>query len=136
MEIHEPFLIPIFPSISIGFWRASRTIFQSKRKWSENQVIGVTSPFLLAELNEVLTKKFKFSRSKIRLIEAKIKKKFRVVNPGIIIDVLGNNPDNHVLEAALTGNCQYIITGDRELDLKSFKGIDIIHKKATEFLAI
>jgi len=117
---------------AIVFGGRPRTIFQSV---IQNQITGVTSPFLLAELNEVLTKKFKFSRSKIRLIETKIKKKFRIINPGITIDILGNNPDNHVLETAIAGNCQYIITGDRELlDLKFFKGIVII--TATEFLAI
>ncbi|MBI4049627.1 MAG: putative toxin-antitoxin system toxin component, PIN family [Candidatus Doudnabacteria bacterium] len=92
------------------------------------QITAVTSLFLLAELSEVLAKKFDFASDKINLIEKKLKKKFILVNPRRVVEVLpDNNPDNRVLEAALEGNCDYIVTGDKQLlQLVSWEGIRIL----------
>lgn len=90
------------------------------------QVLAVTSPPLLAELLDVLAKKFSFSKEAIKLIEQKIKKSFKVVHPTEVVNVL-HSPDDRVLEATLEGNCEYIITGDKELlGLRSFQNIKII----------
>ncbi len=101
----------------------------------DKQIIGVTSLVLLAELVDVLRKKFKLTSGDILLIEKEIKKNFILVYPTQTVDILpNNNPDNRVLEAAVAGNCHYIITGDRELlGLKVFQGVNIV--TATEFLA-
>lgn len=95
------------------------------------KISAVTSLFLLAELTEILSKKFSFDEKKTLLVVRKIKNTFQVVYPKKEITVLkDNNPDNRVLEAAFEGDCSHIITGDKELlALKKFKNIKILNAK-------
>lgn len=98
------------------------------------QIKAVTSLILLAELSDVLMKKFDFSLEKTSLFEQKIKKYFQVVYPTQTINILKDTADNRVLEAAKTGDCQIIVTGDKELlELKEYKEIKIL--TADEFLS-
>lgn len=93
----------------------------------EKQIQGVTSKVLLAELSEVLTKKFHFDQAKINLLEKKIKKAFILTQPSETINILKDEPDNRVLEAAAESDCDYIVTGDTELlTLGNFNGIEIV----------
>ena len=118
----------------------SSLIFGQKPQQIENlilekNVIGITSSILLAELADVLTKKFHFNEFRLKQTEKKIEKNFIFVQPTSIIKILKDDSDNRVLEAAVEGKCQYIITGDKELlSLGKFKGIKIV--KVAEFLDI
>lgn len=99
----------------------------------EKQILVITSPILLAELTEILIKKFKFNAIKMKQLERIIKKHFKLVYPDKIINVVADEDDNRVLEAAIEGKCGYIVTGDKKLlDLGSFKKIEII--TADQFL--
>lgn len=100
----------------------------------EKKLIAVTSQVLLAELSDILSKKFKFTEDKIRLLIEKIKKTFVVVYPTVAINILSDDPDNRVLEAGVEGDCSYIITGDKGLlGLSKYKNIEILNP--SEFLA-
>lgn len=92
------------------------------------QIAAVVSPILLAELIEVLTKKFQLTGQYLEEIEQEIKTDFEIVYPSQILAVVKNDEDdNRVLEAAMEGKCHYIITGDKHLlDLGNFKGIQIL----------
>ncbi len=93
----------------------------------DKQLTAVISPILLSELTEILIKKFKFELSRIEQLEKITKNNFTVVNPSKIITLVKDDDDNRVLEAALEGGCDYIVTGDRDLlDLKMFKNIKIV----------
>lgn len=81
----------------------------------ERQVRAVTSPALLSELLDVLAKKFLFSKENLFLVEKKIKSAFHLVYPMEHLEVLRDQADNRVLEAARAGQCEYIVTGDKEL---------------------
>lgn len=99
----------------------------------ERQIEAVTSQILIAELIETLTKKFDFELIRIEQFEKIIKKHFKMVYPNQNIAILRDNDDNRVLEAAIEGKCEYIVTGDRELlELGKYKGISIL--APTEFL--
>ena len=102
----------------------------------DNKIQGFTSPILLAELEDVIIKKFPKLEGHFELISKKIKKKLKIVRPKNTINILRKDQDdNRVLEAAVEGKCNYIITGDKELlDLKTFKGIKIL--TAAQFLSI
>lgn len=101
----------------------------------ENKVKSIISPVLLSELNEVLSKKFKLYPRDIDLLGRQFKKHFTFVHPRKVFNVLRDEPDNRVLEAAVSGNCEYIITGDKELlNLVEFKGIKIL--TAFQFLEV
>lgn len=87
----------------------------------------ITSSTLISELTGILIKKFSFSLAEINLIEYQIREIFEVVHPKESINEVRDVDDNRVLEAAIAGKCQYIITGDRDLlDLKSYHQIKIL----------
>ncbi len=97
-------------------------------------ILGITSPILLAELQEVLTKKFPLSKEDIDLFLQELKESFIVVQPKEIINTVRDADDNRVLEAAIEGNCDYIVTGDKDLlVLKNYKKVEIV--TAEEFLS-
>lgn len=98
------------------------------------RVIGITSDELLVELLGVFRRKFQLDRDTIALAEKKVRRAFRIVAPTVSLDVLNDVDDNRVLEAAITGHCDYIVTGDTDLlNLKQFRGIAIV--TPAEFLA-
>lgn len=93
----------------------------------EKQIESTISPVLLAELLEVLVKKFNFDSKRTELVEKKIQKFFRIVHPKSYFQVLEDEPDNRLLEAAADDSCDCIVTGDKEvLRLGEFKGVKII----------
>jgi putative PIN family toxin of toxin-antitoxin system len=93
----------------------------------EGKLTAYISSILVAELIEILVKKFMFSSEKIMLLEELIKENFIIIYPAREIHVARDEDDNRVLEAALEGNCSFIITGDKDLlDLKNYKKIAII----------
>ena len=93
----------------------------------EKKILAVTSPILIAELREVISKKFPKLSQHLPAIERVIKDSFLIVQPETIINILKDTDDNRVLEAALEGMCSFIITGDKELlDLGYFDNIEIL----------
>ncbi len=109
---------------AVGFGgkpRALLLLAQQKR------IRATTSSILLAELSEVVNKKFPRLVPNLQRIERRIKRTFTIVQPKISISIVKDDDDNRVLEAAIEGKCQYIVTGDKELlDLGSVKGIRIV----------
>lgn len=100
----------------------------------EKKIIAYISPFIITEVIEVLTKKFHFNQIKLRQIERKVRKNFIVINPTEVISFVRDPDDARVLEAAVEGDCNYIITGDQDLlDLKEYQKIKIL--TAEEFLS-
>ncbi|MBI2621174.1 MAG: putative toxin-antitoxin system toxin component, PIN family [Candidatus Levybacteria bacterium] len=93
----------------------------------EKQIIGISSPVLLAELTETLTKKFNFELIRVKQLEKIIKKHFKIIHPDEIIYILEDEDDNRVLEAAIEGKSGFIVTGDSDLlTLKTFRQIEIL----------
>ena len=89
--------------------------------------IGFTSPVLLAELSDVLRKKFSYTESAIASIERQIRKYYHMVLPRELIDILRDIADNRVLEAGIEGECDVIISGDIDLlKLGTYRAIKII----------
>jgi len=90
----------------------------------EGKIVPFISQSLQAELSEVLIKKFQFTTGKLKLLEEFIEENFKIVYPSISLDIVSDKDDNRVLETAVEGKCQYIITGDNDLlNLNSYKEI-------------
>ncbi|MBI2032189.1 MAG: putative toxin-antitoxin system toxin component, PIN family [Candidatus Levybacteria bacterium] len=101
----------------------------------EKRIIPVISPTLIGELTETLIKKFNFELKRIKQFERIIRKHFIIVYPNQTLNILNDKDDNRVLEAAIEGRCNYIVTGDKELlELKKYKNIKIVNAK--DFLDI
>lgn len=93
------------------------------------KIIFVTSKYLLAELKEVLTrndKPFKLSEEDAQRVLAAILNLAEVVEPHTLVTACRDDADNRVLECAVDGRAEWIVTGDSDLlDLEVFQGIKI-----------
>ncbi len=99
------------------------------------QVHAITSPILKDEFFGVLRKKFGVTPSEILEIQNEIDLSFDIVYPKDTFHIVKDEDDNRVLEAAVEGNCDYIITGDKELlELGNFKSTKIV--AVDQFLSI
>jgi uncharacterized protein len=113
----------------------SATFWPGKPKQLLNQVRRgtidfLTSEILLVELKEVLTrddKPFKLSEEEAQHVLAAVLDIAEIVEPHSVVTRCRDEADNRVLECAVDGQADWIITGDRDLlDLKSFEGIKIV----------
>lgn len=94
---------------------------------SNSTIKAIASPVLLAELGETFAKKFNFDQGHVEEIKSTIEDGFELVYPKKELDVVRDRDDNRVLEAAVEGNCEYIITGDKDLlRLKVYRSIKIV----------
>src|SRR5438477_11260264 len=79
---------------ALGFGGKPRQILQLVLA---KKVKAITSPILLAEFHEVVSKKFPLLSFQLDLIEKKIKKVFTIVNPKKILNIVRDIDDNRVL---------------------------------------
>ena len=76
----------------------------------------VISKALLDELDEKLRGKFAVSESDALAIRARLEDNATVVDPDFQLNAVPDDPDdNRVLECALAGKADFIVTGDRHL---------------------
>ncbi len=93
----------------------------------DDKIKAVTSPILIAELEDVIAKKFQKLIKQLEPIKKQVREKFIIVKPKKSLHAVRDDDDNRVLEAAIEGKCSYIVTGDRDLlNLKTFKNIKIV----------
>ncbi|MCX7966919.1 MAG: putative toxin-antitoxin system toxin component, PIN family [Armatimonadetes bacterium] len=99
-------------------------------------VISVTCAELLDELRRVLTHKFKFPPELVERHVAAIQDFSELVVISGQLKVVAEDPeDDKVIECAVVGNADYIVTGDKHLlALRQYGNIAIV--KASEFLKI
>jgi len=88
----------------------------------------VTSPALLDELDDKLRVKFGVSDSDAELIRARLEATALVVEAEVVLAVVKDDPDDdRVLECAVAGKADYIVSGDRHLlKLGAYQGIPIL----------
>lgn len=92
-------------------------------------VDGYISPAMLEELRRVMDyPRFEFTEAEQRSFVAIILASFHVVEPGISLEVIEADPeDDKILECAVTGQVDYIVSGDTHLlDLDVYRGIPIL----------
>jgi putative PIN family toxin of toxin-antitoxin system len=93
--------------------------------------------FILKELEETLKKDFSWDRDQIKHTIEKIKAKTILVQPKEKVSVIKeNDDDNRILECAIEGRVQYLISGDRKhlLPLKEYQQTKIL--SPAEFLKL
>jgi putative PIN family toxin of toxin-antitoxin system len=122
--------------ISGIFWSGNPKILLNKAR--RREITSVTSEILLSELKEILTrddKPFRLTESEADRIVSSIRSVSDVILTKTKVNVCEDEDDNRVLECALDGNADYIVTGDIDLlNLREYKGIDIV--KVGDFLKI
>ena len=91
----------------------------------------VTSDEILIEIQQKLQEKFKWLQEDIDLYIGRIRRIAEVVETSEKISVVTRDPeDNKILECAISGSADLIVSLDQDLiKLKTFRGVAIIHPK-------
>lgn len=91
----------------------------------------LTSEPIISELEEKLRTKFSWEESRINQYTNVIREVAQIIKPTEKIDVVKNDPDdNKILECAVAGKADLIVSADSDLlKLRNFQGIGIIHPK-------
>jgi putative PIN family toxin of toxin-antitoxin system len=84
----------------------------------EREDILLLSKEMLDELLSILSTKFSRDREEISRVAVILSEMAEWVRPTIRISVLKDEPDNRILECAVFGKADMIVTGDKEM-LKS-----------------
>lgn len=97
----------------------------------------ITSEFILNELREKLTQKFKYLDKDVAAVESLLRTRMRVVEPVTLESNVCRDPDDEmILGTAIAGNAACIVTGDKDLlILKKFGTIDILSPSEFEAYA-
>lgn len=88
----------------------------------------VVSPAILAEIEGVLVRKFDWPGKRARQAVRAIQDCAELVRPEQSVHVVTDDePDNRILECALEGHADAIITGDRHLrQLRTFQAVPML----------
>ena len=94
----------------------------------EGIVEVLISEAIILEIAEVLRRKFGWESWQISRVIDDIRETATLTIPQQIISLLEDDDDNRVLECAVEGGADYIITGDKRhlLPLKEYEGIRIV----------
>ncbi len=95
---------------------------------AEGSLQLVLSPSLIHELRKVLRQKFGFSDAAMYQAETLLRRISTMIEPRQELTIISADPeDNRVLEAALAGDADIIVSGDRHLlNLEQFGTIPIM----------
>ena len=103
------------------------------RAWRAHSLTWVTSPPLLDELERTLLSSrigryLAWGEDEIAEFLATVRQAAEVTSPTDRIDVIRDDPaDNRVLEAAVSAQADYIVSGDHDLlNLKTYEGVQIV----------
>ncbi|MDE3094690.1 MAG: putative toxin-antitoxin system toxin component, PIN family [Chloroflexota bacterium] len=108
--------------------------------WRADRFTWITSPHLLAELARTfearkLKGRINWSPRQRAEIVALLATFAEVVEPAVLVDVCRDPDDNRVLEAAVAGSADCIVTGDGDLlALAAYESIPIV--TPARFLAV
>jgi uncharacterized protein len=88
----------------------------------------VTSEVLLDELDEKLRVKFGLSTEDADAVRRRLSDSAETASPQLTLDAVRDDPDdNRVLECAVAGKANYIVSGDRHLlRLTAYDGIPVL----------
>ncbi|MGA2557402.1 MAG: putative toxin-antitoxin system toxin component, PIN family [Verrucomicrobiota bacterium] len=119
---------------SAAGWRGSPFQCVERARGGEIQVIAC--PELVEELAEKLEMRLHFSAEQVAETLADYLGFLRLVQIPKVLKAVPRDPeDNMVLECAIEGLAQYIVSGDNDLlVLKEFRGIQIV--RASVFLKV
>jgi putative PIN family toxin of toxin-antitoxin system len=87
------------------------------------------SPFIIEELRDTLLEDFAWDNEEVKEVIERIKDQTIQVQPSLVVSVIkGKDSDNRILECAVEGKAQYIVSGDKRhlLSLKEYQGIRIL----------
>ncbi len=117
------------------FGRRAETVLQLA---SGGKLILLISAPILSEIEEKLRDKFEWPESQIAIFLDTIGEITEMVHPQITLDVVPDDPDdNRIVECAVAGQADLIITFDKDLlRMKSYQMIGMITPRQLNFYAL
>lgn len=102
----------------------------------EGKIEVLISEAIISEIADVLRRKFNWESWQISQLIDDIREVSTLIIPRQSISLIADDADNRILECALEGNAQYIISGDKRhlLPLKGYRDIRIL--SPDEFLGL
>jgi uncharacterized protein len=92
--------------------------------------ILVTSKDIINEVLSVLSSKFSRDKEGLSHVAVMLSELAEFVKPIKKISIFKDDPDNRILECAIHGKADVLVTGDKEmLQLRDYKGVKIISLK-------
>jgi len=112
--------------VSASFWRGPS--FTATEFAISGRIISITSIEILKEYSGILKRDFKLSEEDIQKRVGCIALFSELTGLSNPINAIKADPkDNKIIEAAVEGNADFIVSGDRHLlELKKFRNINII----------
>jgi putative PIN family toxin of toxin-antitoxin system len=106
------------------------------RMFIDDKILAVTAEELLTELRRKITQRFPLYIPNLALLEESIREIAINVHLGTLrVQASRDYDDNKFIEAALIGNADFIVSGDKDLtDMGSYESIKIL--KPAEFLEL
>ncbi len=102
-------------------------ILRLQQAVSKGHVKLVTSPFILNELETVLTKKFKLTKQEAKSRIHLLSRVSEVITPQFVEKIVRDINDDAIIATAVAGRADYLVTLDKDmLILKKHKDIIII----------
>lgn len=101
----------------------------------QGEMLWFISPFILEELQRVLTEKFRWEEERVQRALRLIREVATEIDPPRSVSVVqAKDDDNRIIECALAAGAHYLITGDKRhlLPLGEFRGVAIV--TAADFL--
>ena len=87
----------------------------------------VLSPPILREILSVLARKFSRDREELSRVAVVLGEMGEIVNPSRRLTVFRDEPDNRILECAVEGKADVIVTGDKAMPaFGEYQGIRLI----------
>ena len=103
---------------------------EALRRVVEGRAHLILSKAIINELLEVLSRKFERDKEALSRIAVFLSEIGEMVHPYRKLAVLEDEPDNRILECAISGKAELIVTGDRAmLNLVKYNGIKIVSLK-------
>lgn len=94
----------------------------------EDRATVVVSEELLSELRRKISVKFPLYAPQLDSLEASLRLDAEMVGLGNYTISISRDPDdNKFIETAVAGNCQYIVSGDKDLlEIKAYQDVRIV----------
>ena len=87
----------------------------------------ITSEHLLAEVEDVLRRKSNWDEERINGSLERLRNAADIVSPAAAVNICRDPDDNRILEAAVAGRADCIVSGDADLlSMKAFQQIPIL----------
>jgi len=120
--------------LSSIFWRGKE--HEVVKKGLEGDYVLVTSKDIVDEVVRTLRDKFRFPEDKIEELLALLKNFCEIITIKTRLKIVTEDPtDDKIIETAVDGNADFIVTGDNHLlKIKEHKGIKIM--SSGEFLEL